>query len=187
MPKIFGALDSGGDDSRVQHGLYRWDRGQCGIACLAGQSRRHRARCSMGDRELFAFARRAPARRRFVRRLLRASPHFPDRSHHVRRRLSLVRLCIEHQSTDHRANLARAWRCSSGAGQSRHHQRFVSRARSRTCDRNVVGLHCHYRGRWSGPRRLAHRAYIVARDFLHQSPARIACLNDLVPLRPREP
>ena len=102
-------------------------------------------------------------------------------------RLGLVRLCREHQSSDYRADTARARRCFAGAGKSRHYQRLVSRARARSGDRNLVGFHCHYRGGRSRSWRLANRTHFMARDFFYQSSARIRCLDHLAPIRSGEP
>ena len=167
VPKIFRALDSGGDDSRFQHGVYRWDCDQRGIACLAGQSRCLGRRCSMGHRELFALARRAVARRRLVRRSLRASSRFHDRSRHVLHCLSMVRICTEHQSTDCRARSAGIWRCLARARQPRDYQRLFSERRTGPGYWHLVRFHCHDCGSWARRRWMVNRAYFLARDFLH--------------------
>ena len=75
------------------------------------------------------------------------------------------------QGTDRRACCARCRRRTAGAGQPRHHQRVVRRARARQGHRHLVGLQRHDGSARAGARRLPHRSFLLALRVSHQRSA----------------
>src|SRR5207244_4663097 len=93
-------LDSRRNHSRFEHGVYRWNSCERGVARAADKSQRHCRGCAMGDRVLRASAFCIVARRRVVGRSLRTSPHLFARRCDFRHCIRRMRSCREHSSTD---------------------------------------------------------------------------------------
>ena len=160
-------LDSRRNHCRFEHGVYRWNSCERGVARAADKSQRHCRGCAMDDRVLRASALCVVARRRLVGRSLRTAPHLFARRCNFRHCIRRMRSCREHSSTDRSPRDSRIRRGTSCPGQPRYHQQFFLRAGTRTRNWSLVRLQRDDHRNWASFRRLADRARFLASCVFH--------------------
>jgi hypothetical protein len=122
------AMDPGGNDPRFEHGLHRWNGGQCRAASAAAATERQPRRRPVGDRSVCAVPRRVAARRRRGRRPFRAPARVPARSGAIRHLLPRMRTRRQCARARLRSRSAGYRRRAADPRQPGDHQRVVCRA-----------------------------------------------------------
>ena len=161
-------MGTGGHHSCVEHGLHRQHRRERGPAGITGEFWSHCCRCAVGRRVLRADAGRVDSGGRVDGRFVWPPTDVSAGCCGIRYRVAALRRRLQHPSTDFCASHSGNRSCVSRSRQSGVDQRIVRGERPRPGDRHLVWLDSDHHRDWSGLRRLADSALVLALGLLRQ-------------------